>query len=155
MSIKPDAVRPVVPVTDLNRCHRQLVEGVEIIRNSANTDGMAEQVFKESIAPIIPFYYPVTSPLVTGGKDFSTRLLRARKCCPEGPYTMVKELLNPLVASGRAMAARRAPILYAATTMQTCFSESNARIGDRFNIIGLDYKQIADREFWFVGESRD
>lgn len=119
------------------------------MNRTANTSGMAESIFRQYIEPIIDAYKPVLSPLA---EHHGNRLYRARKCVGGQPFTDINELYNPTTPSGRAVINNQLPILYASSSKQTCLAEIDPKIGDYINVIQLDYTNILDGKFWFVGQ---
>ena len=119
------------------------------MRVTADTTGMAEMLFQNYVQSMIQHYNPIVSSLT---EHYGCRLLRARKCVRHTPFTDITELINPSIPSGRAFTSEDAPILYASTSMQTCISETDPKIGDVINVAGLKYSEIRDRSFWFVGQ---
>ncbi len=141
--------RSFVYVEALKDLRQNIVRAVSRMRKTADTSGMAEALFQMYVQPIIQHYEPIVSSLA---EHYGCRLLRARKCVGKAPFTDVTELLNPPIPTGRAFASEDVPILYASTSMQTCLSETDPKIGDMINVVGLKYSDIRNRSFWFVGQ---
>ena len=136
-------------VETLKDLRQNIVRAVSRMRVTADTTGMAEALFQNYVQPIIQHYNPIVSSLA---EHYGCRLLRARKCVGHTPFTDLTELLNPPIPSGRAFTSEDVSILYASTSMQTCLSETDPKIGDVINVVGLKYSEIRDRSFWFVGQ---
>ena len=128
---------------------RQIIEEVDRIRKTADSEHIFDQLFNNLIRPVLENYYPVISPLA---EHHSCTVYRTRRSSVESPFADILELLNPPVSSGRARGADDIPILYASSSMQTCLSEAESKIGEVFAVVQLDYSQVKDQNFWFVGQ---
>lgn len=140
---------PFIFVESLEKLKQSIIAETSRINNTANTSGMAEALFANYIKQILDVYVPVISPLASHHGD---TLYRARKCVGEKPFNDMKYLYNPPSASGRAYSSDDTQILYASSSMQTCLSEINPKIGDLINIAQFNYSKLADGHFWFVGQ---
>ena len=136
-------------VQTLKDLRQNIARSVSRMRVTADTTGMAETLFHNYMQPIIDHYNPIVSSLAD---HYGCRLLRARKCVDQTPFTELTDLLNPPVPSGRAFTSNDVPILYASSSMQTSLAETDPKIGELINVVGLKYSEIRDRSFWFVGQ---
>ena len=141
--------RSFIYVQMLKELRQNIEHGVSRMRMTADTTGMADQLFQDYVRPVIDHYVPIVSPLA---EHYGCRLLRARKCIDQLPFTDIADLLNPPIPTGRALGSNVTAILYASSSMQTCLAETDPKIGDLLTVVGLDYTNIKDRLFWFVGQ---
>ncbi|PHR93906.1 MAG: hypothetical protein COA78_32535 [Blastopirellula sp.] len=136
-------------VETLKELRHQIIEATSRMKITADTSGMAENLFSSYIEPVIEHYEPIVSPLASHRGDI---LYRARKCIDGVPFDNLQDLYNPPSPSGRAKTLSNMPILYASSSMQTCLSEIDPKIGDLVNVVGLKYCNIEDGKFWFIGQ---
>lgn len=138
-----------IPVETLKRLRQSIIDETSRMRITADTSGMAEALFADFIEPVLDVYQPVISPLAS---HYGDTLYRARKCVGESPFNDLKDLYNPPSPSGRAYSSDDTPIFYASSSMQTCLSELNPKIGDLVNIAHFKYSKLTGGDFWFVGQ---
>lgn len=138
-----------ISVERLKELRQNIISSSTRMNNTADRSGMAEALFANHIKPIFDGYQPVISSLASHHGD---TLYRARKCIGENPFSDIKDLYNPPTASGRAFTSSAAPILYASSSMQTCLSEKDPKIGDLINVAHFKYTKIKEGQFWFVGQ---
>lgn len=138
-----------IPVERLKELRYNILSSKKRMSNTADRPGMAEALLEDHIKPILDAYQPIISPLAS---HYADTLYRARKCIGENPFTNIKDLYNPPTASGRAFTSSTMPILYASSSMQTCLSELDPKIGDLINIVQFEYTKIMGGQFWFIGQ---
>lgn len=136
-------------VDKLQELRRTIITETSRMSVTADTSGMAEVLFTTYIKPILDLYQPVISPLASHNSD---TLYRARKCVGEYPFNELKELYNPPTPSGRAYTSENIPIFYASSSMQTCLSELDPKIGELINVAHFNYSRLKGGDFWFVGQ---
>lgn len=133
----------------LKELRHNIIETTTRMKTTADNSSMAEELYQSYIKPIVSDFEPIISPLAS---HYGDTLYRARKCISGDPFDNIQDLYNPPSPSGRAFSSVNMPILYASSSIQTCLSEIDPKIGDIVNIVGLKYSTITDGKFWFVGQ---
>lgn len=136
-------------VERLKILRQNILSSVARMQNTADRKNLPEAIFLEHIRPIFEGYQPVISSLASNHGD---TLYRARKCKDEEPFESIRDLYHPPTSSGRALTSDNLPILYASSSLQTCLSEIDPKIGELINVVQLKYTKIMNGQFWFVGE---
>lgn len=149
MDRKSQRAEYYIPVETLSKFRRKIIKEKEKIDKTTGELGMLNNLFRDSILPIIDIYQPIISSLASHNSNL---IYRARKCIDNKPFNNLKELYNPPKPTGRARSTDYTPILYASSSHQTCLSEIDVKVGDYVNVISFDYTEIMDGKFWFVGQ---
>ena len=138
-----------IPVEILSKSRQKIMREKKNIDITTIKLGMLNNLFKDSILPIIAVYRPIISSLASHNSNL---IYRARKCIGSKPFNNLKELYNPQKPTGRARSADYTPILYASSSWQTCLSEIDVEVGDYVNVITFNYTELMGGKFWFVGQ---
>lgn len=138
-----------IPVKQLKELRHNIIKAKHRMDNTADRSGLTERLFANYISPIVNIYQPIISSLASHNADL---ICRARKCIGDKPFNNIRDLYNPPMPSGRALASEKTPILYASSSHQTCLSEIDVKIGDLVNIATFRYSNIMNGKFWFVGQ---
>ena len=138
-----------IPLRDLMELRSKILNAKWNLDHMADKSGLVESLFGSFIGPIVSIYQPIISSLASHHSD---DLYRARKCIAGKPFSDIKDLYNPPTPSGRAFTKENVPILYASSSMQTCLSEINVKIGDLVCVVAFKYSAIKNGRFWFVGQ---
>ncbi len=138
-----------IPINYLEEIRTKIIKKTTEMNRSGDVSEINKQRIISVIHMVLDVYQPIMSKLSENNSYF---LYRIRINDANKNYTNVQDLYSPPQPTGRSAGNSDAQILYLASALQTCLTEKGAKIGDLVTEAIIDYKEIIDGSFWFVGQ---